>query len=131
VIPVPFVDLAKFAAANGLMLRALAKHYGVEWTYAMFVQFFGGSGFGTLFWWGLRFGLVELLKLIPVIGTGASGVINSGFAFGMTAGLGQAACVWLDYLRRRETPPRNDIRRAFADGLHRRPRKATGQREAA
>lgn len=130
-IPVPFVDVTTFTTASALMLRALAQRYGVEWTPVAFTQFFGAIGFGTLFWWGLRFGVVELLKLIPVLGTVTAGVINGSLAFGMTVGLGQAACVWLDYMRRGETPPDEAIRRAFAEGLRRRPPQANPGSKAA
>ena len=128
-IPVPFVDMATFATTNGLMLRALGQHYRVEWTYATFSRFFGAIGFGALFWWGLRFGLVELLKLIPVLGTGAGGVINGALAFSLTAGLGQAASAWLDRLRLGETAPRDEVRSAFAEGLRRRPPKPNSRKE--
>ena len=123
VVPVPFVDIASLAAADGLMLRALATRYGVEWSSSDFAQFFGTIGFGTLAWWGLRFGLVELLKLVPVAGWGAGAAINSTLAFGLTVGLGQAACVWLDHMRRGERASQEDVRRAFAEGLRRRPPK--------
>jgi hypothetical protein len=38
-------------------------------------------------------------------------------AFGVTVGIGEAACVWLAYRRRGLTAPDNEVRRAFADGL--------------
>lgn len=119
IIPVPFVDMATFATTNGLMLRTLAVHYKVEWTQATFGQFFGAIGFGSLLWYGIKFGVVELLKLIPFIGTFAGGAINGALAFSVTAGIGQAACVWLDYHRRGETASQDEVRRAFADGLRR------------
>lgn len=131
VIPVPFVDMATFATTNGLMLRVLGRHYRVEWTYATFSQFFGAIGFGALFWWGLRFGLVELLKLIPVLGTGMSGAINGALAFGLTVGLGQAARVWLDHSRLGEIAPQEEIRAAFAEGLRQRTPKARSRKEQA
>ena len=129
-IPVPFVDVATFASTNGLMLQALGRHYRVQWTYATFSQFFGAIGFGTLFVWGLRFGLGELLKLIPLLGSVGGAAINGALAFGMMVGLGQAACVWLDYQRRGKTAPREEIRAAFSDGLRWRPPKATSRKEA-
>jgi hypothetical protein len=37
--------------------------------------------------------------------------------FGVTVGIGEAACVWLAYRRRGLTAPDKEVRRAFADGF--------------
>jgi uncharacterized protein (DUF697 family) len=52
-----------------------------------------------------------------MIGTLAAGALNAAAAFGVTVGMGEAACVWLAYRRRGWTAPNNEVRRAFADGL--------------
>jgi uncharacterized protein (DUF697 family) len=99
------------------MLRVLAVRYGVAWTPGAFAQFSGAVGGGALAWWILRYGLREILKLIPMVGSIAAGALNAAAAFGVTVGIGEAACVWLAYRRRGLTAPDNEVRRAFADGL--------------
>jgi len=52
-----------------------------------------------------------------MVGTVAAGALNAAAAFGVTVGIGEAACVWLAYRRRGLTAPDSEVRRAFADGL--------------
>src|SRR5262249_32634594 len=91
--------------------------YAVAWTPGAFAQFSGAIGGGALVWWTLKYGLRELLKLIPMVGTITAGALNAAAAFGVTVGTGEAACVWLAYRRRGLTAPSSEVRRAFADGL--------------
>jgi uncharacterized protein (DUF697 family) len=71
--------------------------------------------------------LREILKLVPVVGTVAAGALNAAAAFGLTVGIGEAACVWLGYRHRGLTAPSNEVRRAFADGLAAGLRQAKGR----
>ena len=105
-------------------MRTLAIRYQVAWTPSTFGQFSGAVGGGALAWWMLRYGLREMLKLIPVVGTVAAGALNAAAAFAVTVAIGEAACVWLAYQRRGLTAPDDEVRRAFADGL------AAGLRQA-
>ena len=116
-IPVPVVGLGGLASALALMLRALARRYGVRWTPAAFGRFTSAIGSGTLLWWGFSYGIREALKLVPVIGSAAGGALNAAAAFAVTVGIGEAACVWLGYERRSQTPPGDAVRRAFAEGV--------------
>jgi uncharacterized protein (DUF697 family) len=116
-IPVPVVGVGGLAGALALMLRVLAQRYGLEWTPGTFGRFTGAIGGGALLWWGLRYGLREALKFIPVIGFAAAGGLNAAAAFAVTVGIGEAACVWLGYQRRGQTAPDDAVRRAFAEGL--------------
>jgi hypothetical protein len=47
----------------------------------------------------------------------AAGALNAAAAFGVTVGIGEAACVWLAYRRRGLMAPDSEVRHAFADGL--------------
>jgi uncharacterized protein (DUF697 family) len=116
-VPVPLVGATGLAGMIAMMLRTLAMRYEVTWTPATFAQFSGAVGGGALGWWALRFGLRELLKLIPVIGTAAAGALNAAAAFGVTVGIGEAACVWLGYRRGGLVAPTDEVRRAFVEGL--------------
>jgi uncharacterized protein (DUF697 family) len=73
-------------AAPGKLNRAHAP--------AAFAGFTGAVGGGALAWWVLRYGLREILKLIPMIGSVAAGALNAAAAFAVTVGIGEAACVW-------------------------------------
>lgn len=119
-VPIPYVDFATIAVTNSLMLRALGGRYDVSWTAANLTQFFGAIGLGTLAWWAVRYGLRELLKIIPVAGWAAGAALNCAAAFSLTAGIGEAACVWLGYMKRGETAPDEEVRHAFKNGFARR-----------
>jgi len=114
------------AGVLAITLRALAARYTVAWTPGTFAQFAADGG-GTLAWWALRYGLREMLKLVPVVGTVAADALNAVAAFALTVAIGEAACVWLAYRRRGLTAPDEEVRRAFADGLAAGLRQARGQ----
>jgi uncharacterized protein (DUF697 family) len=116
-VPLPIVGVGGLAGVLAITLSALASRYGVAWTRGTFAQFSGAVGGGALAWWTLRYGLREILKLIPVVGTVVAGALNAAAAFAVTVGIGEAACVWLAYRRRGLTAPNDEVRRAFADGL--------------
>jgi uncharacterized protein (DUF697 family) len=116
-VPIPIIGVSSLAGILAIMLRALAVRYAVAWTPGAFTQFSGAIGGGALGWWTLRYGFREILKVIPVVGAVAAGALNAAAAFGVTVGMGEAACVWLAYRRRGLTAPNNEVRRAFADGL--------------
>jgi len=116
-VPIPIVGVGGLAGVIAMMLRALAIRYDVTWTPRAFGEFSGAVGGGALAWWALRYGLREMLKLIPVVGTGAAGALNAAAAFGVAVAIGEAACVWLAYQRRGLSAPSDEVRRAFAEGL--------------
>ena len=116
-IPSPVVGVGGLAGVLALMLRVLAHRYGAEWTPGTFGRFTGAIGSGALLWWGLRYGLREALKFLPVVGSVAAGGFNAAAAFAVTVGVGEAACVWLSYQRRGQTAPEDAVRRAFAEGM--------------
>jgi uncharacterized protein (DUF697 family) len=126
-VPLPIVGVSGLAGVLAITLRALAIRYGMAWTRGTFAQFSGAVGGGALAWWTLRYGLRELLKLIPVVGTVTAGALNAAAAFALTVGIGEAACVWLGYQRRGLTAPTEEVRRAFADGLAAGLRQAKGR----
>jgi uncharacterized protein (DUF697 family) len=133
-VPVPIVGVGGIAGLIAMMLRMLATRYQVGWTPRTFGEFSGAIGGGALFWWALRYGLREVLKLVPVFGTIAAGALNAAAAFAVTVGVGEAACVWLAYRHRGLTAPAEEVRRAFADGLAaglRRAKRETTQRVSA
>ena len=123
-VPLPIVGVGGLASVIAMMLRALAIRYEVAWTPRAFAQFSGAVGGGALAWWTLRYGLREMLKLVPVLGTVTAGALNAVAGFAMTVAIGEAACVWLAHQRHGLIAPTDAVRRAFADGL------AAGRRQA-
>ena len=123
-VPIPVIGIGGLAGMIATMLQALARRYRAEWTPRTFAQFSSAVGGGALAWWTLRYGLREMLKLIPMLGTVAAGALNAAAAFAVTVAVGEAACVWLGYRRRGLTAPDEEVRRAFRDGL------AAGLRQA-
>jgi uncharacterized protein (DUF697 family) len=123
-VPVPIVGIGGLASVIAIMLRGLATRYEVTWTPRTFGEFSGAVGGGALAWWTLRYGVREMLKLIPVLGTVAAGALNAVAAFAVTVAVGEAACVWLAYQRHGQSAPTDEVRRAFAEGL------AAGLRQA-
>jgi uncharacterized protein (DUF697 family) len=116
-VPVPVVGMGGLASVIAMMLRALAVRYEVAWTPVAFGQFSGAVGGGALAWWTLRYGVREMLKLIPVAGTVVAGALNAAAGFAVTVAIGEAACVWLGYQRHGMSAPTDEVRRAFAEGL--------------
>ncbi|MGE3158423.1 MAG: GTPase family protein [Xanthobacteraceae bacterium] len=116
-VPIPIVGVGGLAGVIAMMLQALASRYGAAWTPRTFAEFSSAVGGGTLAWWMLRYGVRELLKLIPIAGSVAAGALNAAAGFAVTVAIGEAACVWLDYHRRGLNAPSAEVRRAFADGL--------------
>ncbi len=117
IVPIPLLGAGGLAGILAVTLRGLSARYGVTWTPAALAQFSGAVGGGALAWWMLRYGFRETLKVIPILGTTTAGALNAASAFGLTIGIGEAACVWLGYRRRGLTAPHGEVRRAFADGL--------------
>jgi uncharacterized protein (DUF697 family) len=131
-VPIPIVGVGGLAGVIAMMLQALASRYGAAWTPRTFAEFSSAVGGGTLAWWMLRYGVRELLKLIPIAGSVAAGALNAAAGFAVTVAIGEAACVWLDYHRRGLNAPSAEVRRAFADGLAaglRRTKKQTARPE--
>ena len=88
-VPVPIVGVGGLAGIIAMTLRALAARYEVAWTPRTFAQFSGAVGGGALAWWTLRYGLREMLKLIPLVGTVAASALNAAAAFAVTVGIGE------------------------------------------
>ena len=129
-VPVPIVGIGGLAGVIAMTLRSLAARYGVAWTPRTFAQFSGAVGGGALAWWTLRYGLREMLKLIPLVGTVAASALNAAAAFAVTVGIGESACVWLAYQRRGLTAPTRRGAARLQGGLAAGLRQAKGRAPA-
>ena len=115
-VPVPIVGIGGLITTVGLMLHALAGRYGVQATQALFAAFFSALG-GVMLLIGAQYGARELVKLIPGVGTLVGVTLNAASAFGLTFGIGQAACVYLGMVKAGRGIDKAKIRRAFEEGM--------------
>jgi len=116
-VPLPVVGVSGLVAANGLMFRALAARYDVALTRQRTKEFVSSLGSVALLGVSARYGVRELFKLVPGIGTWGGATLNSVAAFGLTFGVGQAACAYLGAVKRGQAIDPAAIRRAFQDGM--------------
>jgi uncharacterized protein (DUF697 family) len=123
-VPLPLLGAGALASILGLTVRSLGDRYDMSWTAGALTNFGAAVGAGTLMWWSLRYCSQEMLKFVPMFGSVTAAALNAVSAFGVTVGIGEAACVWLSYRRRGLAAPDREVRRAFAEGL------ATGLRHA-
>jgi uncharacterized protein (DUF697 family) len=118
-VPVPLVGVGGLAGTIGLMLQALAGRYGVDWTPERMGALAGALGTGVLVGVGVRYGIAELAKLVPGVGTIAGVTLNSAAAGLLVYAVGRAACVYLGMVRKNEEVSAETIRRSFDEAFRR------------
>jgi uncharacterized protein (DUF697 family) len=116
-VPIPVMGIGGLVTFIGLMLRALANRYQIDWNWARISEFAGAIGTGALLGFGLKYGLRELLKLIPIAGTFAGGAVNAIAASALVYAIGRAACVYLGEARKGQVVSPEEIRRIFKQAL--------------
>jgi uncharacterized protein (DUF697 family) len=116
-VPVPIVGIGGLIPTLGLMLHALASRYGVQPTRTQFGEFLSSLGGGVLFGIGARYGVREVVKLIPIVGTLVGATVNAASAFALTFGIGQAACMYFGMVKTGRGIDKARIRRAFVEGM--------------
>jgi uncharacterized protein (DUF697 family) len=116
-IPIPVVGVGGLVTVIGLMLRTLADRYQLDWNRARIPGFAGAIGTGALLGFGLRYGLRELLKLIPLAGAFVGGAVNAMAASALIYAIGRAACVYLGEVRKGQVVSSEEIRRVFKGAL--------------
>jgi uncharacterized protein (DUF697 family) len=116
-VPLPVVGISGLVTTIGLMLRALAGRYRLDWSGARISEFASAIGTGALLGFGFKYGLRELLKLIPVAGTFAGAALNAVAASALVYAIGCAASFYLGALRTGQIVSADDIHRAFKRAL--------------
>ncbi len=115
--PIPVVGVGGLVTSTGLMLRALARRYGLNWNRARLSEFAAALGLGAMFGFAARYGLRELLKLAPVAGAVTGGALNAISASAFVYAIGRAACRYLGEIRKGEAVQKAEIRRVFKTAL--------------
>ncbi len=116
-VPIPVVGVGGLATLVGLMLHQLASRYQVEWSLARFSEFTGAISLGALLNFGLRYGLGELVKLLPIEGALIGGALNAVAASALVYAIGRAGCLYLGELRKGDIVSPQAIRHAFDQAL--------------
>ena len=91
---IPAVGIVTVPAIQGVLLRNLANQYGVEWNKRTFNELVGTLGSSFALQYGLKFGVRELIKFVPVYGQTVGAVTAAAMSFGTTYGLGRVACYY-------------------------------------
>jgi uncharacterized protein (DUF697 family) len=116
-VPMPVVGIGGLVTVIGLMLRVLADRYRLDWCWARISEFTGAIGTGALLGFGLRYGLRELLKLVPVAGTFAGAALNAVAASALVYAIGRAACIYLGAVRKGQVVSADQVHRVFKRAL--------------
>jgi uncharacterized protein (DUF697 family) len=116
-IPVPYIDVPIVLAIQAKLFHTIGLIYGQPMDAQQMATIVGGLGIG----YAARFGVRELVKLIPVPGVGS--VISGAFAMASTYGLGIALCEYFGHVRNGNVPDakmfRGWYREAFATARRR------------
>lgn len=92
---VPVAGTVAVPATQAMMLRALAREYGLELTPARWGMLTSALGTGALVRMGVGHLLRQGAKLVPVAGQTLGAAAAAGTSFATTYALGRAACFWL------------------------------------
>lgn len=116
-VPIPAAGAGGLATVLGMMLRALAARYDVDWNSTRLMQFASAIGLGTGATFALGYGVRELVKLVPGAGTIVGGALNAAASSALVYGIGRAACVYLGSVRAGRAVPTEAIHAAFTQAF--------------
>ena len=114
---VPAVGLVSVPAIQAKMLHSLANQYGVEWNKRTFSELVGTLGSSFAVQYGLKLGVRQLLKFIPVYGQTVGAVAAAATSFGATYGLGRVACLYFYSKSRGEKVSEQAMQDLYRDAL--------------
>ena len=115
----PVVGAVTVPTLQAAMLRALGKHYGVNWTRARMTEFTLALGAGAAFRYGASYAVRQLSKLIPVYGQTAGAAAAGAISFAATYALGRAAAMYLFRTQHGESIDTEELRALYTDALRR------------
>ena len=116
-VPIPVLDLVLLSGVQSRMIYHLARHYGQPMTAQNFLEIAGGAGLGVLARQATRMTVVELLKLIPIVGSLAGAVAGGALAWASTYALGKAFCYYYRRVHQGHVPQADDLKRYYKDQL--------------
>lgn len=115
----PVVGAVTVPALQAAMLRALGKHYCVNWTRPRMTEFALALGAGAALRYGASYAVRQLSKLIPVYGQTAGAAAAGAISFAATFALGRAAAMYLFRTQHGEAIDSGELRALYTDALRR------------
>ncbi|HVS38034.1 MAG TPA: DUF697 domain-containing protein [Gemmataceae bacterium] len=116
-VPIPVLDLVLLSGVQSRMIYHLARHYGQPMTAKGFLEIAGGAGLGVLARQATRMTVVELLKMIPIVGSLAGAVAGGALAWASTYALGKAFCYYYRRVHQGHVPQSDDLKQYYKDQL--------------
>jgi uncharacterized protein (DUF697 family) len=116
-VPVPFLDLVLLSGVQSRMIYHLAKLYGQPMDGKRFLEIAGGMGLGALARQAGRMTVVELLKMIPFVGSVMGAMAGAALAYASTFALGKAFCYYYRRVHQGHVPQTEDLKRYYKDQL--------------
>lgn len=113
---VPLAGLVAVPGVQAKLLHKLATDRGVDWDRQTIAEFGGCLGAGVLTGLAARFGIRQLVKLVPIYGQTVGAAAAAASSFAVTYALGRAALVFLDRRSKGDSDPAAVIA-AYRDGL--------------
>jgi uncharacterized protein (DUF697 family) len=116
-VPIPVLDLVLLSGIQSRMIYHLAKLYGQPMDGKRFLEIGGGMGLGALTRQATRMTVVELLKLIPFVGSVMGAVAGAALAWASTYALGKAFCYYYRRVHQGHVPQTEDLKRYYKEQL--------------
>ncbi|MDX2159066.1 MAG: GTPase domain-containing protein [Hyphomicrobiaceae bacterium] len=113
---VPLAGAVAVPGVQAKLLHALAVRHSVDWDRRAIAEFGACLGAGILGRLAARFGIRQLVKLVPVYGQTIGAAAAAATSFATTYALGRAAIEFLRRRRRGESNPAA-VAAAYRDGL--------------
>lgn len=113
----PLVGSIAVIPIQVLLLRDIARHYGVLWTKARIMRLGAALGVGTTARIGLGLLARQAAKLIPIAGQTVGALGAAAMSFAVTYALGRVAARFLHGEATGDTPSSEDLRAHFINAL--------------
>jgi uncharacterized protein (DUF697 family) len=116
-VPVPVLDLVLLSGVQTRMIYHLARLYGQPMDGKRFLELGGTLGLGVVTRQATRMTVIELLKLIPFVGSLAGAAAGAALAGASTYALGKAFCYYYRRVHQGHVPRPEDLRRYYKEQL--------------
>lgn len=115
---IPAVGLVSVPAIQAKMLHSLANQYGVEWDNRALRELIGTMGSSFVLKYGVKLGVRQLVKFIPVYGQTVGAVTAAAMSFGTTYGLGRVACYYFYHKNKGEAVSEQAMQDLYKDAFN-------------
>jgi uncharacterized protein (DUF697 family) len=112
---VPVAGMVAVPMVQAAMLRQLAQLHGVTWDRRAYSEFLGALGTAALVQTASRFGIRQLVKLVPVYGQTVGAAAAAASSFAATYAIGKAADYFLT--RRQRGIRAEEVARVYREAL--------------